>query len=1116
MASSSGITQGLENLRIETSHGFAPKMPAGKAGQASNVRTNSIELAIKPNVSIYKYDVRMNELYPGKDGGIKEKELVKQTKDDYLEQERKQKTVILFKHLAASKKLPPLAEMVYDRAAIMFSTKKLVRMEIKLSQGELKKIDYSPKPDLIEVQIIVKPVTEGYQLSSNDVSRGDSKEILEFLNVLTSQVAFFTPGSFIVYGNNNIFLYDPSSCGFQGRDLPSLPEGKYMGVGASKSVKLLEGSNGKPVPVITVDVAKAAFHNDNQPVHEKVAAILDCGVNDVARCLNNQSTKKIVAAAIKGLVLQTTYLGEKNVSFSARGLGLPASQAKFVIDDKETLVSTYFANKYKLNLKFPNLPVIGSNRGSFFPMELLIVAPNQRVTFGQQTPAQMQIQIRACAVAPSTRLQQTDQVSRAVAVAPGSKNPNFVAAGVTIGEKAMTVPGRILPVPTIRDKKNSPAVMGNCRWNNELFFVPASVKNWTVFALLSQNDSKKESMINNLISTLVNTGKQFGMAFEAHRYKRVDQYKIEEAFVSARQDAIKFILFVQSDQLKCHDAIKAFEQKYQILTQDLKFSKVFETSKRDTMKNIVQKMNMKNGGLNHMVVDQRFDQRVLFLGIEFTHPGPSLPGKEPSMPSVLGWSANITAQPQVFVGDYKYIQPRASDDQSEIGIYMKEVFNEAITRFKAARGAPPGLVIIYRNGASEGQYPTLVNEELPLFYKTCDEMSGGKYKPELVMIAVNKDHVHRLYKPQPGGGKPAEQNIMPGTVVDKGIVSALRNEFFLTAHSAFQGTAKTPRYTVIKNGTTKDTLLTMDVIQEFTYALTFGHGIVSMTISIPVVLKVAGECAKRGSNNYKVHYGDVSSSGLGPENVEAANRDLTYSKKPLSNPNLLPYPWIHFPLATYPPLISAEKNRLANEILNDVKCMSLGERFARQKKTRVKYDQLLHFMKDAGERVATGEKLDVLDAKIVNNLEETSEDLKLLSSGKEVALDACYMVENVHLMRERVKMLQEHQADKRLNVKIYAEKIKKKEKTDKQIQRQKKEAAVILEQKEKGENMGEDQLVTIELDFIRKTFLRLLKKTDSTSCNYYEFIFDPDDFGRTVENKRLNVKIYAEKMITLL
>ncbi|CAJ0964043.1 unnamed protein product, partial [Mesorhabditis belari] len=284
---------------------------------------------------------------------------------------------------------------------------------------------------------------------------------------------------------------------------------------------------------------------------------------------------------------------------------------------------------------------------------------------------------------------------------------------------------------------------------------------------------------------------------------------------------------------------------------------------------------------------------------------------------------------------------------------------------------------------------------------------------------------------------------------------------------------------------------------------------------------------------------------------------------------------------------SAEDNRLANEILNDVKSMSLGERFVRQKKTRVKYDQLLHFMKDAGERVATGEKLDVLDAKIVNNLEETSEDLKLLSSGKEVALDACYMVENVHLMRERVKMLQEHQADKRLNVKIFAEKMvgytkkladnvpplpkhdvnpllvldddeeedeeelpllkgrltnseltrrqwaaishnyelvrnvsgigylrplltnaelqptiakKKKEKMDKQVQRQKKEAAVILEQKEKGENMGEDQSVTIELDFIRKTFLRLLKKTESTSCNYYEFIFDPDDFGRTVEN----------------
>lgn len=196
------------------------------------------------------------------------------------------------------------------------------------------------------------------------------------------------------------------------------------------------------------------------------------------------------------------------------------------------------------------------------------------------------------------------------------------------------------------------------------------------------------------------------------------------------------ILFYVRAKIIALDEIKALEQKYQILTQDLKFSKCFETGKRDTMKNIVQKMNMKNGGSNHHVIDvsRQLDQRVLVLGIEvkwpnyalfnywfewftvsfrvrttslfqFTHPPPCLPGKEPASPSVLGFASNCTAQSQYFVGDYKFIPARSSDDHSEISIHLKNVYEETIQRFKASRGAVPGLVIIYRNGASEGQYP---------------------------------------------------------------------------------------------------------------------------------------------------------------------------------------------------------------------------------------------------------------------------------------------------------------------------------------------------------------------------------------------------------------------------
>lgn len=74
---------------------------------------------------------------------------------------------------------------------------------------------------------------------------------------------------------------------------------------------------------------------------------------------------------------------------------------------------------------------------------------------------------------PSIRLHQTDQVGKAVDLAAGSTNANFETAGVTVAKKPITVAARILPLPTVRDRRNTPAIMGNacsffknldCQW----------------------------------------------------------------------------------------------------------------------------------------------------------------------------------------------------------------------------------------------------------------------------------------------------------------------------------------------------------------------------------------------------------------------------------------------------------------------------------------------------------------------------------------------------------------------------------------------------------------------------------------------------------------------------
>jgi len=87
-----------------------------------------------------------------------------------------------------------------------------------------------------------------------------------------------------------------------------------------------------------------------------------------------------------------------------------------------------------------------------------------------------------------------------------------------------------------------------------------------------------------------------------------------------------------------------------------------------------------------------------------------------------------------------------------------------------------------------------------------------------------------------------EQNIKPGAVIDAVIVHPVFDEFYLNAHVALQGTAKTPRFTVLKD----DNNLSADAIQLLVYTLCFGHQIVRMPTSLPSPVYIATRYAERG------------------------------------------------------------------------------------------------------------------------------------------------------------------------------------------------------------------------------------------------------------------------------
>nr|CAD2149267.1 unnamed protein product [Meloidogyne enterolobii] len=215
-----------------------------------------------------------------------------------------------------------------------------------------------------------------------------------------------------------------------------------------------------------------------------------------------------------------------------------------------------------------------------------------------------------------------------------------------------------------------------------------------------------------------------------------------------------------------------------------------------------------------------------------------------TVPSVVGFSANIGKNNHFeFVGDYCYQEANRDEKVSIIANIIKR----CIVQFETTR------LILYRDGSGEGSFQKILKYEVPLIHKAFNEHG---ISAKITLIVVNKMQFVRLYaKNINEHAKSPEQNILPGTVVDKDIVHPLWTEFYLNSHVALQGTSKTPRYNVLLD----ENNFSMDTLQLMTHSLCFGHQIVYSPTSLPTPVMVALEYAKRGRNNY--NYWSNSGSG---------------------------------------------------------------------------------------------------------------------------------------------------------------------------------------------------------------------------------------------------------------
>lgn len=103
---------------------------------------------------------------------------------------------------------------------------------------------------------------------------------------------------------------------------------------------------------------------------------------------------------------------------------------------------------------------------------------------------------------------------------------------------------------------------------------------------------------------------------------------------------------------------------------------------------------------------------------------------------------------------------------------LKSIMEERLRLYHKHKKTPPRRIIVYRDGVSEGQFDTVIREELPEIIKAFATFGNAKqpYRPKLTIIVCGKRHHTRFY---PAESQFADRNgnPRPGTVVDRGVTA---------------------------------------------------------------------------------------------------------------------------------------------------------------------------------------------------------------------------------------------------------------------------------------------------------------------------------------------------------
>ncbi|KAH9179679.1 Piwi domain-containing protein [Lactarius sanguifluus] len=406
--------------------------------------------------------------------------------------------------------------------------------------------------------------------------------------------------------------------------------------------------------------------------------------------------------------------------------------------------------------------------------------------------------------------------------------------GMTVANEPIRVQARIMNPPTLRYHQSSKQPSARPRdgaWNliDKRMFTQSNVANWMI-VVYERQQRFNDRVANQMASDLVKACEAVGISinpqpalikWESRQGNIGQQLRAASDECQRRTMNLPTLVVVVLPEggNDIYSAVKHFgDVAVGVVTQCMKSSKCFH-AKPQYFASITLRLNVKLGGVNSVPepCDISFLTNTtiptIVMGAHVIRSAPtSGSGNRPSVASLVG---SIDASAVRYVSTMEVQRPRREIIDTMESMSMLVNFPHRYACYQ----------LCIPEGISEGQFATIIKNELPLIRNACKKLG---FNPTITLIIVGKPR-HVRFFPRSENEGDRGGNCPAGTVIDSDVVNPVEFEFYLQSHGGVPGTARPTHYTVLVD----ENRFTADGLQALSYALCHVYAPATCSVSIP-------------------------------------------------------------------------------------------------------------------------------------------------------------------------------------------------------------------------------------------------------------------------------------------